>query len=272
MLICVVIGSRADRGLLEWPIQCLEEDGAFTVWVLDLPFAPGTWAQRWDAWEVRRPDLILLLGDRMEILDAAVAAHLLRIPIAHIAGGDVTEGSYDDAMRDCISRMATLHFSTSPESTARLHAMGYSQVYEIGNLAVDAIQHGDWKRERPIPEPYVVVSYQAETIDDTVDLPSVEAAIGGRKAIWIKPNPDRGNERIPAIEEYSHADFLNLLYHCEEFIGNSSSMFYEAPFLGVKCKIIGKRQRGRVIPPGDGKATERMIAVLKAYAKEAAVV
>ena len=146
--------------------------------------------------------------------------------------------------------------------------MGYSHIHEIGNLAVDAIQHGEWKRARPFPEPYVVVSYQAETIDGTVDLDAVEEAVDGRTAIWIKPNSDRGNAVIPATVEFSHADFLNLIYHCEEFIGNSSSMFYEAPFLGVPCKIIGKRQRGRVIPPGDGHATERMIAVLKAYATE----
>ena len=258
MTICVVIGSRADAALLESPISCLQKDEAFDIIVSHLPHIMFT----------AHPDLILLLGDRFEILGAALCAHLRRLPIAHIAGGDITEGSYDDAMRDCISRLATLHFTTSPQSTARLRSMGYTYVHEIGNIAMDYIQQGDWKRERPILEPYVVVSYQAETIDDTVDLPAVEAAIAGRKAIWIKPNPDRGNERIPATEEFSHADFFNLLYHCDEFIGNSSSMFYEAPTLGVKCKIIGKRQRGRVIPLGDGHATERMIAVLKAYATE----
>ena len=251
--ICVVVGSRADRGLLEWPMKVLREDGAFTV-VVNVP-----------AEERPFPDLILLLGDREEIMCAAMMAHLRRIPIAHIAGGDVTEGSYDDAMRDCISRLATLHFPTSPQSAFRLRQMGYMWVYDIGNLALDYIEQGDWKRERPIEEPYVVVSYQAETIDGTVDLPAVERAVAGRKAIWIKPNPDRGNEAIPATEEFSHADFLNLLYHCEEFIGNSSSMFYEAPFLGVKTKIIGKRQKGRMIPQGDGHSSERIVAHIKEY-------
>jgi hypothetical protein len=100
-------------------------------------------------------------------------------------------------------------------------------------------------------------------------LQSVHTAIGGQKAIWISPNPDRGSERITAGESYSHDRFLNLLYHCDEFIGNSSAMFYEAPFLkpsGVKCRLIGKRQRGRVVPwGGDGKASERIRDVLRLW-------
>jgi UDP-N-acetylglucosamine 2-epimerase (non-hydrolysing)/GDP/UDP-N,N'-diacetylbacillosamine 2-epimerase (hydrolysing) len=214
-------------------------------------------------------DMLLILGDRFEILAAATAAHLQRIPIAHIGGGDVTEGSYDDAMRDCISRMASLHFCTSFASTARLVSLGYRNVHLVGNPAVDYIAGENWQREREIAEPYVVVSYQPETIDDTVDLAPVHTAIGGRKAIWISPNPDRGSDRIPNGNSYSHDRFLNLLYHCDEFIGNSSAIFYEAPFLkpgGVKCKLIGKRQRGRVVPwGGDGKASERIMDVLRLW-------
>ena len=135
----------------------------------------------------------------------------------------------------------------------------------VGSPGVDYIMHANWKRERPIKEPYVVVSYQAETIDGTVDLAAVNAAIAGRKAIWITPNPDRGNEKIPPGGSYTHAAFLNLLSHCECFIGNSSAMFYEAPFLNVKTHVIGKRQQGRVIPFGDGKASERIIKILKEW-------
>src|SRR3990167_5572060 len=104
--ICVVSGSRADWGLLQWPIKVLQEDGTFDVQV-----------RARDSFERlkkgERPDLVLLLGDRYEIMYIAFHFHLARVPIAHIAGGDVTEGSYDDAMRDCISRMASIHFVTS---------------------------------------------------------------------------------------------------------------------------------------------------------------
>jgi hypothetical protein len=147
--------------------------------------------------------------------------------------------------------------------------MGYRNVHLVGNPAVDYIMHEAWQREREIEGPYVVVSYQPETIDDTIELNAVHAAISGRNAIWISPNPDRGSDRIPHGESYSHDRFLNLLYHCDEFIGNSSAMFYECPFLkpgGVKCKLIGKRQRGRVVPwGGDGRASERIRDVLRLW-------
>src|SRR3990167_454162 len=106
-------------------------------------------------------DVMLILGDRFEILAAATAAHLQRIPIAHIGGGDVTEGSYDDAMRDCISRMCSIHFVTSTASMARLTHMGFHNVHLVGNPGIDYIRNADWKRAPPLAQHYVVVSYQA---------------------------------------------------------------------------------------------------------------
>ena len=268
MNICIVTGSRADSGLLHYPTKLLQEDSYFLGQILNLwGFSfDRAYATAYYAFENERPDMILVLGDRFEILAAATAAYLQRIPIAHIGGGDVTEGSYDDAMRDCISRMSSIHFATSFSSTSRLVSLGYRNVHLVGNPAVDYIMHADWRRERPIAEPYVVVSYQPETIDDTVDLEAVNAAINGRRAVWIAPNPDRGSDRIPAAESYSHDAFLTLLSYCEEFIGNSSAMFYEAPELGVKCRLIGKRQRGRVVPwGGEGRASERIRDVLRLW-------
>lgn len=267
MNISVISGSRADYGLLEWPTKLLREDPFFNVAEIKI------WGQTparalqaiGDYLADAKPDYILILGDRFEIMSAAMAAHLQRIPIAHIGGGDVTEGSYDNAMRDCISRMSRIHFGTSVQAVARLADLACTDVHFVGNPGIDYIRNANWKKTiAPIKGSYVVVGYQAETIDGTVDLPAVHAAIDGRLAIWIKPNPDRGNDEIPGME-FSHADFLNLLAYCDEFIGNSSAMFYEAPELGVKCRIIGKRQRGRVIPSGDGKASERIRDILKAH-------
>lgn len=268
MKITIISGSRADYGLLEWPIKTLQEDAFFAAHVLKIWGADFDTAFRGctDAFTVERPDLVLILGDRYEILAAATAAHLLRIPIAHIAGGDVTEGSYDDAMRDAISRMATVHFVTSTSAMARLSHMGYRNVHLIGNPGIDYIRHADWRKGSPIAEPYVVVAYYPETIDGHFDLSAVDEAIAGRRAVWIKPNPDRGSEFSPATETYPHDQFLNLLAHCEEFIGNSSAMLYEAPELGIKTRMIGKRQRGRTIPMGDGFASERMAILLKRIA------
>ena len=269
MNISVITGSRADYGLLEWPLKLLREDPFFAVAEVRIwDHSPAQALQAvGDYLNEAKPHMMLVLGDRFEIMAAAMAAHLRRIPIAHIGGGDVTEGSYDDAMRDCISRMATLHFVTSSEAEQRVKNMrGYlSHVYLIGNPAIDYIRNAQWQKPPTHTAPYVVVSYQAETIDGTVDLDAVNAAIAGRNAIWIKPNLDAGNEKIFAVNTYSHADFLNLLVYCEEFIGNSSAMLYEAPELGVKCTMIGKRQRGRALPWGDGKASERIVEILKTY-------
>ena len=270
MRILIVSGSRADLGLLHCPEKELLEDG-HDVSLLQLRTQSIATAMSHSIghFDYHKPKLVLVLGDRWEILAAATAAHLQRIPIAHIGGGDVTEGSYDDAMRDCISRMASIHFATSFSSASRLVSLGYRNVHLVGNPGVDYIMHERWQREREIAEPYVLVSYQPETIDDTVDLEAVERAVAGRYAVRISPNPDRGSERIGGGVSYSHDRFLNLMYHCDEFIGNSSAMFYEAPFLkpgGVKCRVIGKRQRGRVIPwGGDGKCSERIRDVLRLW-------
>ena len=277
--ILCISGSRADYGLLEWPVKVLREAFEVTFEVL----AAGDPAHAFNVatyyLERVEPDCLLILGDRWEVLQAAIAAHLRRVPIAHIGGGDVTLGSYDDAMRDCISRLATWHFPTSDEAGLRLIGglqYDHKNVHPIGNIAIDYIKHGDWKRGRPIDEPYVVVSYQPETIDGTIEWDAVVEAISGRHATFIRPNADAGSERINTlIDEYQrthhdastkrqlpHAEFLNLLYHCDEFIGNSSAMLYEAPELGVKCRMIGKRQAGRIAPTGDGKASERIKEVL----------
>jgi hypothetical protein len=121
---------------------------------------------------------------------------------------------------------------------------------------------GIMARQR-FPKPYVLVAYYPETIDGTVDQAVVDAAIAGRKAIWISPNRDAGSEKIPGTWNFGHDQFLSVLANCEEFIGNSSAMLYEAPELGVKCRMIGKRQRGRTIPWSDGHASERIVKILK---------
>jgi UDP-N-acetylglucosamine 2-epimerase len=267
--LAVISGSRADYGLLEWPTKLLREDPFFCVAQIKIwgQSAPQALQAVGDYLSDAKPDCILILGDRFEIMAAAMAAHLERIPIAHIGGGDITEGSYDNAMRDCISRMSAIHFATSPQAGLRLQTLGYANIHHVGNPAIDYIRNAHWQKPvAPVAGPYVVVSYQAETIDGTVDLDAVNAAVGDRDAIWIKPNPDRGNEKIPGDVELPHAEFLNLLAYCEEFIGNSSAMFYEAPALGVKTTIIGKRQKGRVVAPGDGKASERIVRILKEHA------
>ena len=290
MRILIVSGSRADLGLLHCPEKVLREDGNVVYLALMPPEAVTNFAAAFilagNFFKETEPDILLILGDRWEIMAAATCAHLLRVPIAHIGGGDVTEGSYDDAMRDCISRMANIHFATSFASAARLVTCGYRNVHLVGNPAVDYIMHEAWQREREIAEPYVLVSYQPETIEKEFgagqEIGRIFASLpNDKRRVFVRPNPDHGsvlvNDIINGYEQTrdiifdgtSHDRFLNLLYHCDEFIGNSSAAYYEAPFLkpgGVKCRVIGKRQRGRVVPwSGDGKASERIRDVLRLW-------
>lgn len=277
--ILVVSGSRADYGLLEWPMKVMVE--TFGP-ILRIDLWNKTFEQAFDITSRKLqespPDVMVILGDRFEILAAATAAHLQRIPIAHIGGGDVTEGSYDDAMRDAISRFASIHFVTSTSALARLSGMGFRNIHLVGNPGIDFIRHADWKRERPIESPYVVVSYQPETLDGTNDLVKLCADLPVNKHwVMIGPNPDRGSDEIRdfmralakeregcTYHDYlPHAEFLNMLAHCDEFIGNSSSMLYEAPELGIKTRMIGKRQKGRTIPWGDGNASKRIVNILR---------
>ena len=272
--ILAISGSRADYGLLEWPVKVLRE--SFEVQFATL--GAKTPQEAFSRSDMRltefEPHCILILGDRWEILQAAIAAHLQRIPIAHIGGGDVTLGSYDDAMRDCISRMATYHFATCYESANKLISFDYENVTMIGNIAIDYIRHGDWRRELLLPKPYVVVSYQPETIDGTNEIERLIDELPECERHYIEPNRDRGSDEILAVIKrrirscdaihsgLPRSEFLNLINQCQQFIGNSSAMLYEAPELGVKCRMIGKRQQGRVAPSGDGKASERIREVL----------
>ena len=142
MKILIISGSRADYGLLRLVSKALD---AFHTRLMSI------WGDSYvvafsdvDAYlSDFKPDMLLVLGDRFEILAAATAAHLNRIPIAHIGGGDVTKGSYDDAMRDCISRMASVHFATSGMSYQRLLSLDYSNVHLVGSPGVDYIKSSE---------------------------------------------------------------------------------------------------------------------------------
>ena len=269
--ILVLSGSRADYGLLVPVVEVLRSDFRvefFKIWneenaVLDDYF---------------RPELLLVLGDRMEIMRIVLQAHIQRIPIAHIAGGDVTEGSYDDAMRDCISRMASIHFVTSTSAMARLTHMGCRNIHLVGNPAIDVIKRGEWKAEKPFPDDYIVINCQPETLaDDPAKvfrdlLPTLPT---DKRRVYVLPNPDRGSDVVAkmirdvalpidrVIDSVPHHEYLNLLYHCSELIGNSTSMLYEAPELGIKTRMVGNRQKGRTIPMGDGHASERIAKILR---------
>jgi UDP-hydrolysing UDP-N-acetyl-D-glucosamine 2-epimerase len=230
-----------------------------------------------DAWAQHRPDLVLVLGDRFEMFAAAQAAFVLRIPIAHIGGGDVTEGALDDAMRHGISRMAALHFTTSAPASARLIRMGEppDRVFTVGNPGLDHLKHmilldrveleaalGFALRPRNL-----LVTFHPVTLDPVPSATQVEELLSALDGLGEEvglivtlPNADtEGRALIAHLRAFAagrvnvtmHTSlgslrYLSALAHVDAVVGNSSSGLLEAPSFGTPTVNIGDRQKGRL--------------------------
>lgn len=233
-----------------------------------------------DALERSRPDLVVVLGDRFEILAATVAAHLLRIPVVHLSGGDETLGSLDDAMRHAISRLASLHLPTNEEAAGRLRALGIpdGRIRTVGSTALDAL-----RAFAPLPRDVlsasigmdvsgavVAVSYHAATQSDEPPAPTMRAIltavrdVAPEAAIVITgSNADEGGASIDAVAAevaatdpratlvptLGHERYWSLLHVADVLVGNSSSALIEAPVTGVPVVDVGVRQRSRLRSP-----------------------
>lgn len=241
--------------------------------------------------EKLKPDLVILAGDRFEILGAATAAYLMGIPIAHLSGGDVTEGSQDDAMRHAITKLATLHFPTNSESSDRLLALGEEKwrIHMVGAPQIDYLLSQklksrentlSWLGFSDMSTKYILVAYQPPTMlaDPASEIDELLQILDKTQlpCRFTTVNPDSGREEITqkiirfcqggqhSIVSMNSEVFLSAMKHCEYMIGNSSAGYYEAPTLGTKFVAIGDRQRGRRAIRGDGKASERIKATLDA--------
>ena len=225
------------------------------------------------------PDVVVLLGDRFEIMAAAVGAHLLRIPIVHLSGGDETLGSLDDAMRHAIARLASLHFPTSEEAAARLRALGVAadRITVVGSTALDElVAHRPLPRAQlarsigadlPTERPVVALTYHPATHADEPPAATVRAIVAGVRdaapdasIVVTSSNADTGGADIDAaVRELARTDqrltpvtslgverYWSLLHHADVVVGNSSSALIEAPVVGVPVVDIGERQAGRL--------------------------
>jgi GDP/UDP-N,N'-diacetylbacillosamine 2-epimerase (hydrolysing) len=226
--------------------------------------------------ETLNPGLVVLLGDRYEIFAAATAAYLLGKPIAHIHGGEVTHGSFDDGIRHSITKLSQIHFVANAEYAKRVMQLGESpsSIHIVGGLGVDAID-----KTPVIPfddlasslnvrfsEQNFLVTYHPETVDTSNKRAQVRellAALAGRSdtSLFITlPNSDPNNAEIRTefhefgkresnvfiFESLGQTKYLSLLRHMDGVIGNSSSGIIEAPYLGIPTINIGSRQSGRV--------------------------
>jgi len=229
-----------------------------------------------DYFETHRPDMLIVLGDRFELLAAAIAASILCIPIAHIAGGDTSEGAIDEFIRHSITKMSYLHFPTNEQSLRRIIQLGETpeRVFNVGALNIDnivsrpllSIDELSMNLGFDLDGEYALITYHPVTmredsaVADFTELLNSIDCFPNMKYLFTKANADSGGRAINAILDkfvvsrqncMAHASLGNLRYlsamkHAFFVIGNSSSGLYETPIFGIPCINIGDRQRGRL--------------------------
>ena len=310
--VCVVTGTRAEYGLLR-PIMrrirespslalqvvaagmhlarefgrtadLIEQDGFPVDARVDMLFGDDTGAAMAkgvgvgiygfvQAFETLAPDIVLVLGDRVEPFAAAIAAGFLRLPLAHIHGGDTAGGGFDEYMRPAITRFAHLHFAATAKSRERLIPLGEREefVFLVGAPGLDeAVEMSLLSRveiERafglPADRPFLLivqhpVSTEADAAEEQMreTLEAVKAL--GVSAVVLYPNSDAGGRAmIEVIKEYEglpsvrvfrnleRTQYLSLLAAAGVLIGNSSSGMIESAYFKVPVVNIGSRQQGR---------------------------
>ena len=232
-----------------------------------------------EEFNIHRPDLIIVLGDRYEIFSATISAFLQHIPIAHIHGGEVTEGAVDDAIRHSITKMSCLHFVSTAIYQKRVIQMGEDKAstFLVGALAIDNITKLNLlsKKELEVElglnfeNKIILVTYHPVTLEserlehDLLELLDALNKFNDHHLIITSANADHGGVFInsqfmkyaatrPNIHFFSslgNLKYLSLLQFVECIVGNSSSGFVEAPFFKIGTVNIGSRQKGRIILP-----------------------
>ena len=271
-------------------IECLLDSDtdvgmAKTIGVATLGFA--------DALGRLRPDILLIIADRYEMLAPAAAALALRIPIAHVEGGEITFGAIDDAVRNALTKISHLHFACTRRAAKRIAGMGEEpwRITFSGSLSLDSL-----RRERlfsknllqkelglSLRDSTVLCVYHPVTLlqQTTQEADEIFAALEDLRQpmIFIYPNADAGSrELVRRAEEFasqrgsrvlvnlSHRTYLSLLKNVGVLVGNSSSGIIESTSLEVPAVNIGIRQQGRehaanvIDVPAERKAIRKAIA------------
>lgn len=230
-----------------------------------------------DALQRLDPDILVILGDRFEMLAVAQTAMVARIPIAHIHGGETSEGAIDDSIRHAITKMAQWHFVAAEPYRKRVVQLGEApeRVFNFGAPGLDYLLHMDWLDRSALEHmldirlnsPLLLVTYHPETLnyknpvdvmnellyaleeqpDSTVIFTYPNADSGGRALIerinaWVSINSGRAK----AFSSLGQQRYLSLMREADVVIGNSSSALIEAPALKKATINIGNRQKGRL--------------------------
>jgi len=230
-----------------------------------------------EAFERHSPDLLVILGDRFESMAIAQAAMIARVPIAHIHGGETTEGLIDEAVRHSITKMSHLHFTAAEAYRKRVIQLGEhpERVFNTGAPGIDSIKKLSLISKDNLSKavgfnldkPYFVVTYHPVTLESgggSISLEYLLAALDQypeHQLVISYPNADTDGRRlIKILDEYQALNphrvflvrslgqlkYLSVVKHCVAVLGNSSSGLIEAPTFGVPTLNIGNRQKGRL--------------------------
>lgn len=314
--ICVITGSRAEYGLLSGLMRAIREDDDLQLQVIatnmhlspefgltyreiekdgftidkkvemllssDTPNATaksvglGTIGFA-DAYEDLKPDIILVLGDRYEILSAVSTALFYKIPIAHLHGGEITEGAYDDCIRHSITKMSHLHFTSTQEYRNRVIQLGEQpeRVFNVGAIGVENIKNIPLMSKAELEESIdfeigdkcLLVTYHPVTLENSTaeeqckNLLSALDRYNDYRVIFTMPNSDtngriimheiekyveHNKERAIAFKSLGLKRYLSALQYVTAVVGNSSSGIIEVPTFGIPTMDIGDRQKGRI--------------------------
>jgi UDP-hydrolysing UDP-N-acetyl-D-glucosamine 2-epimerase len=251
-----------------------------------------------DALRRLQPDVLVVVGDRYEILAAAQAAALVGIPIAHISGGEVTEGAVDDWIRHCITKASWWHFAAAEPYRRRIIQLGESpeRVFTFGDLALDAITHMKLVEREPLEReldvslqsPVFLVTFHPATLSELSPRECFEQLLAAlehfpdARIVMTKPNADAGGRELAALAERwatQHSDrarcfaslgqlhYLSVMKLASAVIGNTSSGIIEAPVLKVPTVNIGPRQSGRLKASSVVDCDGTTVAIVAAISK-----
>jgi GDP/UDP-N,N'-diacetylbacillosamine 2-epimerase (hydrolysing) len=313
--ICVITGSRAEYGLLKWVMKGIYEDSSSILQILvtgshlsdthGLTYktiendgfnidekveilsdsdAPIDIAKSMghgfigfaDALNKLCPDLIVVLGDRYEIFSAVSTALVMNIPVAHLHGGEVTEGAIDESLRHSITKMSHLHFVATDEYRQRVIQLGEdpNNVFKVGGLGIDNIKKIDLldkksleaELEFSLGDKNLLITFHPVTLEKGLaeihakELLKSLKKLKNTNLIFTMPNADAdGNKIMQLIEDFvsKHNNaavykslgqllYLSCLAHMDGVVGNSSSGLTEAPSFKIGTINIGNRQKGRI--------------------------
>jgi len=314
--ICVVTGTRAEYGLLYWLMKEIEADNELELQLIvtgmhlspefglthkeiekdfkidkkiemllssdtaigiskSMGLAQISFAE---AYEALNPDILVVLGDRYEIFSAVSAAMIARIPIAHLHGGETTEGAFDESIRHSITKMSHLHFTATDLYRNRVIQLGEdpSRVFNVGGLGIDNIKKLELLSKKEFEKSIdftlnkknILITFHPVTLENATaqeqfqNLLEVVDALKETHIIFTKANSDTDGRVINTmIDEYvaknrdksvaftslGQLRYLSALQYVDAMVGNSSSGLAEAPSFQIGTINIGDRQKGRIM-------------------------